>query len=104
MKLERFLNSLEKGEGFKVPLINTSDNREMVSKKLTEHLESTLNECKTGLNVSLKKGQVKMIIDDAKRVIKDYGQYQELIQGDISKMDSYVELIRQHVEIIVENM
>ncbi len=45
-----------------------------------------------------------MIIDDAKRVIKDYGQYQELIQGDISKMDSYVELIRQHVEQIVENM
>ena len=104
MKLERFLNSLDKGEGFKVPLINTTDNREMISKKLTEHLEATLNECKVGLKRELKKGQVKMIIDDAKRVIKDYSQYQNLVMGDISKMDAYVELIRRHVEKIIEKM
>lgn len=55
-QLCRFAGSLENSEGFKVPLVNTLDNRQMVNQKMKEHLESILEDCQSAEEGQLKKG------------------------------------------------
>lgn len=103
-KWSNFVNSLEKGESFKVPLVNSLDNRQMVNRKLKEHLNGILNECKNSLNGDLKKWQVKNLIEEAKRVIGDYNQYKSIVVNDVDELENYIDLIREQVTIMVESM
>ncbi|WP_411342574.1 DUF6744 family protein [Paenibacillus sp. WLX1005] len=63
-----FIRSLEKGEAENIPVINTNDMRGMITRKLLEHLKGTLSVCKTGVDNQLKKSELKVILDDAKRI------------------------------------
>lgn len=72
-KLDEFTSSLENSEGFKIPVDNTIDIRNMVNSILNEHLESVSNKFKRSRN--LRKGQVKKIIKNANAVILNYKNY-----------------------------
>ncbi|WP_028987560.1 DUF6744 family protein [Thermicanus aegyptius] len=103
-KLVSFLNSLDKGEGFKVPLINTAENRGMVSKKLREHIENLLYQCRTGIEGEVRKGELKAIIEDARRVIGDYKEYKSLVTGDVAMLDGYVDSLKNHVAELLNRL
>lgn len=76
----KFTSSLENSEGFKIPVVNTFDNRNMVNRKPNEHLESILNDCKT--SGCLRKGRVKEIIENANSVISNYRNYKGIVQDE----------------------
>ncbi|GGK22471.1 hypothetical protein GCM10010965_14240 [Caldalkalibacillus thermarum] len=102
-KLCAFVNSLDKGEAFKIPLIDTMDNRQMVNRKLQDHLEEIMARCHVALKGDLKKSQVKEIIEEAKRVISDFHQYREIVTDDIDRLENYIDTIRKNVALMVES-
>lgn len=100
-----FLRSFQKGEGQMIPLIDTEDNRDMVKQKLYEHLQRTLHGCNETLtNESLPKGQVRMLIEDAKRVVADFKDYREVITGAVDDMENHVDLIRQQIQLMMDRL
>jgi hypothetical protein len=103
-KLIRFVNSLKKAEAYKIPLIDTMDNRNLINKKLREHLEGILHQCQTALQSDLKKSQVKETIEEAKRVISDFRQYRSIVTDDIDRLESHIEEIRKSVALMVESL
>ncbi|WP_262173167.1 DUF6744 family protein [Saccharococcus sp. Marseille-Q5394] len=101
-KLVKFTSSLENSEGFKIPVVNTFDNRNMVNAKLNEHLESILNDCKT--SGSLRKGQVKEIIENANSVISNYKNYKGIVQDEAVQLEQKIMRIRSEITRMVTDL
>lgn len=101
-KLVAFTGSLENSEGFKIPVVDTFDNKQMVTHKLNDHLDDILNQCKSSEN--LQKAQIKAIINDAKSVIQDYNNYKSIVSDDSNKLENKIELIRSEVAKMLANM
>lgn len=101
-KLVKFTSSLENSEGFKVPIVNTYDNQQMVNKKLSEHLENILSECRSSEH--LRKSQVKDLVNQANAVIKDYRSYKNIVQNEADQFEERILLIKSEVTKLIENM
>lgn len=101
-KLVSFTSALENSEGFKIPVVNTFDNKKMVNQKLNDHLDSILLECKSSKN--LKKGQIKEIINSARSVVEDYKNYKGIVAGETSDFEDKVLLIRSEISKMIANM
>lgn len=99
-----FTKSLDKGGAEKVPLINTRDMKGMINRMLQEHLQQTLKNCENGIANQLPKGQMKELLDEAKRVAEDYKQYASIISDDLQQMEACVSLIREKVALALVNM
>ncbi|WP_374724201.1 DUF6744 family protein [Calidifontibacillus erzurumensis] len=99
-----FLSALDKGEGFMVPLDDTKENRDMVRTKLYEHLKNTLKNCTDTLRSTeeIPKGVIKQLIEEAKRVVSDFKDYRETFGSTIENMETYVDLIRQQIQALLE--
>lgn len=100
--LVTFIFSLENSEAFKVPVVNTYDNQQMINKKLNDHLESILTECKA--SVHMKKGQVKEVVNNANAVIKDYKEYKGIISSQASVYEDKIGQIKNEVFRMINNM
>lgn len=101
-KLNKLANSLENSEGFIVPMVNTMDNRQIVSRKLRDHFERVIEECQSANDGHFKKGQVKEIVEEARRVITDYKDYRSLVSDDFEAMEGYVGKLRVQVTRLME--
>ncbi|MDX8367686.1 DUF6744 family protein [Cytobacillus sp. IB215665] len=100
--LVQFNSHLSKGEAHMIPLIDSSDNRDMIRQKVLEHLQGTLTECTTALrDDKIPKGKVKAIIDEAKRVVGDFKDYRSLLADTVDHMENHVDLIRQQVQLLL---
>jgi hypothetical protein len=101
-KLVKFTSSHENSEGFKIPVVNTFDNRNMVNRKLNEHLESILTDCKS--SGSLRKGQVKEIIENANSVISNYKNYKGIVQDEAVQLEQKIMKIRTEITRMVTDL
>lgn len=101
-KLVNFTSSLENSEGFKVPIVNTYDNVQMVSQKLSDHFDTLLAECKG--SGSLRKSQVKDLINHANGIIKDYKDYRNIVQSEASFFEEKILLLKKEVARLVDSM
>ena len=105
-KLQRLVNlisSLNKGEAFMIPLINTDENHDMLQKKLLEHLHSTLTSCQElAKQNDVPVAQFKMLANEAKRVITDLADYRGIVTDAQEKMDNYQELISGSIQTLLD--
>lgn len=101
-KLVKFISSLENSEGFMIPVVDTYDSRNMVNKKLHDHIEGILNECKN--SEGLRKGQIKAIVDEANAVISNYRSYREIVHEEKNALESKLSAIREEVAKMVVDM
>ncbi|GIO42234.1 DUF6744 family protein [Paenibacillus apis] len=102
--LVQFVVSLEKGEAEKVPVMNTMDMKNMVTRKLLDHLRGTLAACENGVANQLKKNELKAILEDAKVIVSNVKDYEAIVTGDLQEMEEYVALIREKVASALTNM
>src|SRR5690606_10736012 len=100
-RLCAFVSSLEKGEMYKVPLIDTQDNQRMLRNKLEDHFLSIIQECDAALNGELNKGQVKVLLEDAKRVVSDFTHYKSIVNQDVEKLEEYIDQLRERIALVV---
>jgi|GEM_PF-1543855 len=94
--LNSLVNSLENSEGFIVPLFDTTDNREMINKKLLNDFEEAVET----VDLLLKKDTVsKMEINDAigesKRVADTFKKYQLVIELEVDVLNEKLQLLSE---------
>lgn len=88
------VNRLDSSEAFSVPLFDTKSNRGMVNKKLRDDMISAISKCKSIVNFSgLRKSQVTDTLNEARRVVKTFNEYQSVVNLDLELLsDRLVEL------------
>ncbi|WP_193065146.1 DUF6744 family protein [Oceanobacillus oncorhynchi] len=94
-----FVSRLENSEAYKVPVINTNDNKQMVTKKMFEHFESLLHDCHNKTNLS--KGDIKTLINEANKYIADYRNYKHIVTTENDAMENIIMDVRKEVANIM---
>ena len=101
--LNGFISALEQGEAFSVPLLDDRENKDMIRGKLFDHILNTVDLCNKSLSGELKDYQIKDVLENASRVVKDYKDYTHIIRDDIQSMEEMIEQIRKSVVDITAN-
>lgn len=88
------VNRLDHAEAFSVPLFDTKNNRGMVNRKLRDDMIAAIAKCKSIVHSpELRKSQVTDILNEARRVVKTFNEYQGVVNLDLELLsDSLVEL------------
>lgn len=94
-KLVTFINLLDNTDGYKVPVIDSNDNRQMVNKKLTDHLNNLLEQCRSAEN--LRKDQIKILVQETNNAIRDYKEYRELTMSESKNFEKMIISLRSEV-------
>lgn len=106
--LKTFCGSLENSEGYSIPVVNTYDNKEMISQKVKSHLESVLAQCRSvATTTKLSNAQIKAIIEEAKQAINDFNNYKGLINPNILSIELVEKLIQEiksEIALMLERM
>lgn len=99
-----YVSSLPRGESHMIPLVNDDDNRQMVKDKVRDNLEKILDQCKNALSddSKMQKGQIRQIVDDARRFVSQFKDYRELLKETISDLESSVEIVRQSITLVMQ--
>lgn len=98
-KLIQFIESLGNSEGYKVPVLDSTDNRNMINRKLHDYFQSILEDCQN--NGNLKKGEIKALVVEANRVIKDYRNYKTIVATDMENIEQVITDVRRAVVRLV---
>lgn len=101
-KLIDFTSSLENSEGFKVPVVDTFDNREMVIYKLDQHMEEIINQCRS--SEGLGKAQIKELIVAANKVVSDYREYQGIVNVRKDDFEKKIDILRVEISKLIANV
>ena len=101
-KLVHFIMSLENSEAYKIPVIDNTSNRNMVNNKLLEHLNPVLDGCIN--SDDLNKGKVKVLIEEANGIIKNYRNYKSILNEESQQMEQAIFAIRSEIARIMAEM
>jgi len=102
-KLTSFCSIFPKGEGFKIQVVNSAESLKMVEQKVSDHLESLYSQCQhAAADGSLSKSKLAEIIDEAKRVIAGYKNYEGILSQKKDEMETRILLIGDSVTILLE--
>lgn len=102
-KLTSFCSAFPKGEGFKIQVVNSAESLKMVETKVSDHLGSLYGQCQhAATDGSLSKSKLAEIIDEAKRVIAGYKNYEGIMSQKKDEMEARILLIRDSVTILLE--
>ena len=102
-KLTSFCSAFSKGEGFKIQVVNSAESLKMIETKVSDHLESLYGQCRhAAADGSLSKSKLAEIIDEAKRVIAGYKNYEGILSQKKDEMENQILLIRDSVTILLE--
>ncbi|OLN27156.1 DUF6744 family protein [Desulfosporosinus metallidurans] len=102
-KLTSFCSAFPKGEGFKIQVVNSAESLKMVETKVSDHLESLYGQSQhAAADGSLSKSKLAEIIDEAKRVISGYKNYEGILSQKKDEMEARILLIRDSVTILME--
>lgn len=100
--LVAFIRSLENSDAYYVPVVDSSDTRYMVNKRLNDHLDGLLNQCKHLDN--LRKDQIKSLVEETNRAIRDFNEYTDLIDSEQEVYRTKIKMLRNEVFRIMNNV
>lgn len=98
--LVTFIGMLDNSEGFKIPVVDSNDNRFMVSKKLKDHMESLLAQCRSA--EELRKDEIKTLVEETNNAIKNYRNYKELTTTESETFEEKIMLLRSEVMKLIQ--
>lgn len=102
-KLVAFSSSFPKGEGFKIPVVNTAESVQMVERKVADHLDGILGQCRqAAADSGLSKGRLAELIEETKGVITGYRDYESIISRQKEGLETRIQLIRDAMSLLLE--
>jgi len=106
LRLVNLLQSLDgNSEGFRVPVINSTENKDMIRKKLNDHIKQTLENLAYGLkDPSINKSRANPLLSDAKAILDNFSLYQDTLSEELEDMESMVGLIKKQMLTMLDKM
>ncbi len=104
-KLVKFCSYFSKTEGFKVPVARDEESIQMVEKKVSDHLDNILSQCRSALqDGTLTKSKMSEIMSEAKTVISGYRDYETIISQQKSETDARIEMIKNSISLMFDRV
>lgn len=95
-KLVKLVNELGRSESYKIPLINTVENRDMVRKKLDDYIRNTVRDVAEFLKGDrLDRSAANVKLQSVRKVMDDFKEYQRELSISMGDMTEVLELLRQ---------
>lgn len=91
------INELGNSEGYRIPVISSTENKDMVRKKLKDHIKGAINEAADYLrntekiNTSIANAKLELL----KQVRQDYEEYKIVLNDELEDMEMALELVKQ---------
>jgi hypothetical protein len=104
-KLVRFCSSFAKGEGFKVPMVETQESIEMVATKVADHLDGILGQCRNALaDGTLTKPKLAEMLNEAKGIVSGYKDYESILVKQKEEMEARIQLVRDAMVMLLDRV
>ena len=104
-QLVRFCSSFVKGEGFKIPVVNSEESVRMVETKVKDHLDSLFSQCRQVLHDGfILKAKLVELVNETKNVISGYRDYEEIIKKSKQEIDGRIELLREALSLLMDRV
>lgn len=102
-KLVAFCSSFDKGEGYKVPVVESKESLKMISTKVADHLDSILNQCKGALkDDTLTPYRLKELTTEARNVVSGFKDYEQILFKQKDEMEARVQFIREAMTLLFD--
>ena len=88
VKLCQLCAGLSNSEGYKIPVVDTADNKNMINKKLIDQADEILLAAENGQ--SLRKSQLKDLITLTNQTIEGYKAYREDMFADKEELETKI--------------
>ncbi|MBA2176873.1 hypothetical protein H0266_18495 [Halobacillus locisalis] len=99
-KLQTLCEELD-SEGVSIPLYDSSDNRNMVLRKLKDDLHTAIQRLETLKQSNASRAQLQEALKEAKRVGDTYTDYRKNLKIDVSELEDYRDDLRsQYIEVL----
>jgi len=103
--LVSFLRALEGCEGYKLPLIDLRETRDLVRAKLMEHMRATIDALKQALaNEDVHKSAIKAQVTEAKQLLDGLKAYEELLNEEMERIHLMADIMRQQVDALIDRL
>jgi len=103
--LVSFLRALEGCEGYKLPLIDLRETRDMVRAKLMEHMRATIDALKQALaSEGINKNTIKAQVTEAKQLLDGLKAYEELLNEEMERIHLMADIMRQQVDALIDRL
>lgn len=103
--LVSFLQSLEGCEGYKLPLIDLRETRDLVRAKLMEHMRATIDALKQALaSEGINKNTIKAQVTEAKQLLDGLKAYEELLNEEMERIHLMADIMRQQVDALIDRL
>lgn len=101
----KLVNQLGESEAYKIPLIRNDENTDMVRKKLQDHIKNAIWEAAEYLkNPTFDKSNANIKLALVKQVVKDFTEYQQVLQDELTDMEDSLSLLKMQARRIVERI
>lgn len=95
----------EDSQAYNIPVMDTSDHKDMVRQNLFDSLKSHINDFKTVLgNDNLGRKAVKTKLEELRRLVTGYSEYKKIIDTDIEKLDDMLFILRSQAATMLDKM
>jgi hypothetical protein len=101
-KLVSFIQSLDGGSnGYRVPVVNNKESKDMVRTELANHIKSLLDKLKNNANLTkVSKGKVNPLLEEAQAVMADFKNYQDALNEDLADLSEMLKEVRKEMKNI----
>lgn len=108
-----YINSLEKGDAFAVPLVNNSEGQALIKLKVQEHLQGVLNKCREAIkaneDVTLmpekkRKEFEKDALATALQAVEQFKDYKAILSGEINQVEGAFDLVKAAIQKMTEEL
>lgn len=90
------INEFGDSESYKIPLINTVENKDMVRKKLNDYILNTVRDVAEFLKTDkIEKGVANAKLQTVKKVMGDFKEYQKELELAMGDMAEVLDLLKQ---------
>ena len=87
-----------------MPVINSTENKDMIRKKLNDHIKLTLENLASGLKDPQLIRAGKPSLSDAKAILDNFSLYQETLAEELQDMELMVDLIKKQMLTMLDKM
>ncbi|MGN4128112.1 DUF6744 family protein [Lysinibacillus sphaericus] len=108
-----YINSLEKGDAFCIPLVNNSEGQALIKLKVQEHLQGVLNKCRDAIKANedltlmpekKRKEFEKDALATALQAVEQFKDYKAILSGEINQVEGAFDLVKAAIKKMTEEL
>jgi hypothetical protein len=105
INLLSLIKKIGESEGFKVPLVNSLENKDMVRLKLDTHIRAAIQESANFLRSGSDNGAVgKKALTNIQEILKNFSDYEDACSLSLEEMNDMTGILKKQAAVIIDRI